>query len=253
MKPQEKILVVDDDKRIYKILCAFYTDYEFIPVYTVEDAKSILETRCDIDLVLVDYRIHDKTGIDIIKEVKRLKLGIGIILMTAYGSKDLVVSLLEEKVDAYIEKPFQEELLRAKINSILEQTHRRRYFTSLEDIIHEVCSFFEQKDSVFYTLKELSFRYSFSEKYFSRMFKQIKGVSFSEFRMELLLKRAIYLLEMTDFNMADIADQLGYENTNAFYKMFKKKIGKTPSEYRISFLQMLILHPFDLMAYLTFN
>ena len=101
----ERILLIDDDIRVSKMLKPMLSEYEFIPVTNAQDGLDLLEKDPSIDMVISDYRLKGLTGIDVLKRVKNMNKGVGVIILTGYGSKDIVIESLEFQADAYIEKP----------------------------------------------------------------------------------------------------------------------------------------------------
>ncbi len=73
-----------------------------------------------------------------------------------------------------------------------------------------------------------------SEPYFSKIFKEELGQNFKDYLTGIRLDKAKELLRDTDATIAAVADQVGYNNTNQFAKMFKKYEGVTPGAYRES-------------------
>ena len=57
-------------------------------------------------------------------------------------------------------------------------------------------------------------------------------MTYSEYLQDIRLKKARQLLEETDLSVADIAEQVGYHNKGYFYKLFTRKYGVTPAQYR---------------------
>lgn len=70
------------------------------------------------------------------------------------------------------------------------------------------------------------------EKQVLRVIKKEYGCSFSEYVHQKRLSVASMMLKHTDMNVSEIARRVGFENDNYFYRVFKKKYGETPSEYR---------------------
>ena len=68
--------------------------------------------------------------------------------------------------------------------------------------------------------------------YISRSFKESTGISFIDYLTDLRIEKSKKMLNESDLNIKDICLKVGYWNTNYFIKVFKKKTGKTPGEYR---------------------
>ncbi len=68
--------------------------------------------------------------------------------------------------------------------------------------------------------------------YFSKIFKRIMGIGFSEYLSEVRLGQAMEQLRDSELSVGDIAVNCGFTNINYFGDFFKKHVGKSPSEYR---------------------
>ena len=82
------------------------------------------------------------------------------------------------------------------------------------------------------TLEVLSDRFNFNAKYLSRLIKHKVGTGFSEYLLNLRMKRAAELLTKTDMDIKAVALEVGYEDQQYFHRIFKKKTGMTPVQYR---------------------
>lgn len=79
---------------------------------------------------------------------------------------------------------------------------------------------------------DLAKAFGYHEKYFSAIFKENTGQSVKKYVDGRKVERAKYLLLNTDALVAEIADNLGYEDVQNFYHVFKKMTSCTPSEFR---------------------
>lgn len=71
-----------------------------------------------------------------------------------------------------------------------------------------------------------------SPAYLSRIFKKTTNTSFTQFVMNIRLEKATEYLKNFDYNIYSISEMVGYTNIYYFYRIFKNKYGRTPSEYR---------------------
>jgi len=81
-------------------------------------------------------------------------------------------------------------------------------------------------------LEELAMQSFISKNYFSRLFKEVTGISFTDYIQNLRVDEACSLLKNTDMKIIDIAHQAGFNDIKFFYEVFKKITGKTPGEFR---------------------
>jgi AraC-like DNA-binding protein len=67
---------------------------------------------------------------------------------------------------------------------------------------------------------------------FTMKFKQFTGLTFIEYKHEAQIKHACRLLRQTDLKIMAVAHEAGFDDVGFFHKVFRKKMGMTPSRYR---------------------
>ncbi|PLS08902.1 response regulator transcription factor [Neobacillus cucumis] len=82
------------------------------------------------------------------------------------------------------------------------------------------------------TLEKAAESLQVSPVYLSRIFKQELGISFVSLVTNLRVKKAISLLNSTDFSILEIAEKVGYDTQHYFSTAFKKVMGVSPNQYR---------------------
>lgn len=81
-------------------------------------------------------------------------------------------------------------------------------------------------------LETVADRYYYSKTHICRLFLQNTGKSFTNFLIDIKIGKACSMLETTDMTVGEISEFLGYESVEYFYRLFKRKKGVTPKEYR---------------------
>lgn len=119
-----KILIVDDNESIRKILSEFLETRNYT-VWSVASGKACLEiiTKEDFDLILLDIKMRGMDGIEVLKELNLLKLSIPIIMMSAHGRSGTAKEVMMKGAFNYIEKPFEVEQLFKMISDALASKH----------------------------------------------------------------------------------------------------------------------------------
>jgi len=84
------------------------------------------------------------------------------------------------------------------------------------------------------TLEEIGKLFHIAPNYLSRRFKKCTGESFIQYINRKRIEKAIELLERTEIKVVTIAEMVGFQDNQYFHKLFKKKIGVTPIEYRMN-------------------
>ncbi len=121
VEPRKRVLVVDDDAGMRESLAAAIEDQGWEPetVATGEAALARLKTDPP-DAVILDERMQDIKGRDVLRVIRRWCPEVAVLFLTAYGDGELLRELLDLGVDAYCDKPFQLEELLRKLRRILE-------------------------------------------------------------------------------------------------------------------------------------
>lgn len=118
-----KILVVDDESRIRKIIKDFLVREGYV-VCEAEDGEAALDIFCsnnDIDLIIMDVMMPKMDGWQLCKEVRKLSK-VPILMLTAKGEEQDELKGFELGVDEYISKPFSPKILTARVNALLRRT-----------------------------------------------------------------------------------------------------------------------------------
>ncbi|HBB30227.1 MAG TPA: DNA-binding response regulator, partial [Clostridiales bacterium] len=121
MDTNKKILVVDDEVKIVKILKAYLekSGYDVLVSYTGKEAIDIFEKN-DVALVLLDLMLPDLMGENVCKAV-RAKSRVPIIMITAKTDEKSLIKGLNIGADDYIIKPFSPKEVIARIDAVLRR------------------------------------------------------------------------------------------------------------------------------------
>lgn len=84
------------------------------------------------------------------------------------------------------------------------------------------------------TLLELSEKLNQPDYKFSKFIKIHTKMTFKELLKEKKLSKAVELIKLTEYLIIEIIEFVGYENPTYLYKIFKKKFGMTPREYKMN-------------------
>ncbi|PID58816.1 hypothetical protein CSB45_02115 [candidate division KSB3 bacterium] len=117
-----KILIVDDEEDVLDFLRTTFEKHGYKTMQALS-AQACLEGLSSFrpDVILLDYNLPDLSGLEVLKRIREIVPGVGVVLMTAYGDEDLAISAIGEQVDAYVRKPFLVE----QILSLVEQAVER--------------------------------------------------------------------------------------------------------------------------------
>ncbi len=106
-KKAKTILVVDDDVENTRSYSEILTDlcYRVITRSDVNSALELLRNEKEVDLVITDYRMPGKTGLDFIMALRKIYPDIPVIMLTAYGDLDSYLRSMSLGAFEYVNKP----------------------------------------------------------------------------------------------------------------------------------------------------
>ncbi|RLA80458.1 MAG: sigma-54-dependent Fis family transcriptional regulator [Deltaproteobacteria bacterium] len=127
-----KVLVVEDEREMQRALEAVLEGCG-LRVSTAEDGlHAVTKFKQDLyDLVIADVRMPRMSGLELLKEIKRISPLTPVVLLTAYGTVEGAVNAMKEGAFDYIEKPFSPEVLEEVVKRALasrpeEEKQKRR-------------------------------------------------------------------------------------------------------------------------------
>ena len=115
---EKRILIVDDDEKLLKLLKEFLESYAF-NVLTSIDGSDVMNTirKESPDMVILDIMLPYKNGLDVLREIRGL-FTVPVIMLTAKGEDTDRIIGLELGADDYLPKPFNPRELLARMNAV---------------------------------------------------------------------------------------------------------------------------------------
>ena len=127
------LLVVDDEPPILSLVVRYATaaGFEVVTATGGRQALDLLQQR-PADVVMVDLRMPEINGLDVLREVRSRVPGCEVILMTGYADVQSAVEAIKLGARDYLAKPFEPDRLRDLLSSVQQETKRRRNLIALE-------------------------------------------------------------------------------------------------------------------------
>lgn len=128
-----RVLILEDEVSLREILRLILDDFN----YQVEEAGTLEEARGklkegEFDLVLVDLRLPDGSGMEVVREIKEKTPETEVIIITAFASTETVKEAFELGVYDYVEKPFNLDDLKLLIRNVSEKISLKKSLSSSE-------------------------------------------------------------------------------------------------------------------------
>ena len=132
-----RVIICDDEVEILRYLSKILTAKGFeLEVFSSGTAlMSSLESRnlVDSDLLLLDVKMPDIDGIEILQRVKKMKLEIPVVIMTAYASINSAIEAMKLGAYDYVTKPFPKEKIFGILEKVLERKALLKENSALKD------------------------------------------------------------------------------------------------------------------------
>ena len=118
----EKILVIDDDAHILEVIQMRLRAWGYSVIIASTGKKALAALAADaFNLAIVDLRLEDESGIELMEELIRHTPNLPIIILTAHGSIESAVEAMKRGAYSYLTKPFNSEDLLLHIKNALEK------------------------------------------------------------------------------------------------------------------------------------
>lgn len=258
---KETLLLVEDNRELRYFLKTIFSPY-FNLVEAANGAVGFnIAKEVLPDVIISDVMMPEKDGIQMMRELREemSTSHIPLVLLTAKSTVENKIEGIESGADDYITKPFSAAYLKARIFNLLAQRKKLQalYCASLlntstesegnkkEEIVpvlsandklfmERLIKFIEDNlDNGNLMIADLAQESGMSRSVFFNKLKTLTGLSPVEFLREMRIKKAAQLILADEGNMAQIAYQVGFNDSHYFSKCFKQVYGVTPTEYKL--------------------
>lgn len=246
-----RILVIEDHFDFRKILVDDLSDYE---IYEATDGKDGWKKALALhpDVIVSDISMPILDGLALTRKIrddKRTK-HIPVILLTALESEDDHIRGLLAGANDFISKPYKTDLLKSKIESLLQLKNSSKEvyskqieFTSTPEAITSentrlLCQIndyiTENISNENLSVNDMSVSLGLSRATLYHRMLALTGLSPVEYIREVKLEKSMTLLEKSGLSVSEVAYRIGFSTPNYFSKVFRNKYGKSPSEVKKS-------------------
>jgi len=258
--PQGRLLIVEDNQALREYLEAILSPaYRVHCVKNGREALSWLEQNGAgaLDLIISDVMMPEMDGFTLLEKLKednRYQL-LPVIMLTALARRESRLRALRIGVDDYLLKPFEEEELLARIQSLLrnyqlrseepdpaEGTEREAEQEALgtrpesEEELEWLAKMeritLERLGDTNFKVGDLADDLSVSTRQLFRRVKQLTGLTPNQYLQEARLEAARRMLEQKRFSsVKSVAYEVGFKDTRYFSRQYKARFGRLPSGY----------------------
>lgn len=248
-KKKYKILVVEDNFELRTFLKDNLDQkYNVLEAANGKDGLQLVRDQMP-DIVVSDVMMPFMNGIDLCKNIKSdIKTShIPVILLTVLNSINNQVEGFEIGADDYITKPFNLNLLEARIFNLIETRKKlvkkfieeikpdpKRYShnTLDEKFIQKAVEVVEKNlSNIEFSAEDFADQTGMSRSNLHIKLKALTNQSATEFIRLIRLKKAAELLSVNKYNISEVSFMVGFNSISYFNRCFKQQFNLTPSEF----------------------
>jgi signal transduction histidine kinase/ligand-binding sensor domain-containing protein/DNA-binding response OmpR family regulator len=246
---KKAILLVDDNTEMLRYLRHLLGGMYL--VYEAESGEAGLQMahRHMPDIIISDVVMNGISGVEFCRTLKAdMELShIPVVLLTATTSSDTKLQGIECGAEDYITKPFEKELLLARVANILKsRSTLQQYFldtvtlrkntvkvpAEYRQFLERCMEIIEKEiDNDRFTIKEFTQKMGMSHSGLYKKIRLVSGLSANAFVRHIRLRRAALLLLSSNININEACYSVGINDPKYFRIQFHKLFGMNPSEY----------------------
>jgi two-component system response regulator GlrR len=135
-EPRPHVLIIDDEQEICELL-AMRLEHNHYRVTTANDGPSGLDVleRRHVDAIILDLRLGEENGLDVLSEVQKRSPDIPVVILTAHGTIETAVEAMKRGAYGFLTKPFHDHELLQKLAHAVESSSLRREVAGLRQAV----------------------------------------------------------------------------------------------------------------------
>jgi two-component system response regulator YesN len=251
---RKTIMIVDDEPLtrtgIQKTLEAWSAGrYQILCAENGVEALEMLNSR-PVNLLITDIRMPEVSGLQVVESMQKKGHKPVVIIISGHPDFQYAQTAIQLGVINYLLKPINKRKLLNAVEQALKIDENRERVEAMEKMVDprlmhaktenlhfsppvkEAIRYVEERLQTPLGLREVANHIHLNPSYFSALFKEQTNLTFSEYVTRSRLQKAKELLLQTKLPVSEIAEQIGYQTSKYFIKLFKEYEGKSPSQYR---------------------
>jgi YesN/AraC family two-component response regulator len=237
-------LLVDGEEGIHGPLARWLGDVcEVRAVETAREAHRVIARLGALALVILEARLPDTSGLQLLSEVRALRPSVPVIMLTRFGSEALCAEAFRRGIADYFPKPPNRTSLVACARRLLaprgeadagEASDRilAEWSGSTEAKIRRAAAYIDTHLAEPVPLARVADEVGLGRFTLSHAFTTIMKMSFRQYVQHLRIEKVKALLAQRRCSITEIAHAVGYADLARLDKVFRATTGMSPSEYR---------------------
>jgi len=263
MKRSYGLLIVDDHRFIRESIRQS-VDWERLRVTIVGEAQNGADAyeqvlRLKPDIVITDIRMPSLEGLDLVEKLQSVRLRPEVIVITGFQEFEYAQRALRLGVCDLVLKPIKNEELIAAVQKAIDhleseaaQAEKAMMLPTDNSMVNaaassgeslglltiSMLSFISLHCAENITLESVADKFQISAGYASRLITKATGRGFAQFLCDARIEVAKRLLADPRMRIKEIVYQSGFSEYSYFRKIFKKRVGCSPQQYRLNLVKL---------------
>ncbi|WP_459489130.1 two-component regulator propeller domain-containing protein [Aquirufa sp. ROCK-SH2] len=245
------VLIVDDHEEMRQFIADIFTDkFQILQAERGEEALEMAMTYLP-DVVITDWMMPGMSGVNLCRALRQNSKTnhIPILILTSKSTQESQIEGMQAGADDFVSKPFNADILEIRVKKLLETKERLRKNLQKQLVQKELSSssalvfedsllqkatqiVIENMSNPEFDVEDLEKSLDMSKMQLYRKLKNLTSFAGNEFIRSIRLREAKSKLESSDFNISEIAYQVGFNDPAYFTRAFKKQYGKSPKEFQ---------------------
>lgn len=244
-----EILIVEDNSDIANVVCSTLgTSYNYRKAANGKVGLTMAQEKAP-DLIISDIMMPVMDGLEMCRKLRKniTTATTPIILLTAKESIEIEKESARLNIDSFITKPFDPDILKLKVESIIAKNKKIEEKMRLETLaspkmvditsvnekfLSDITAIIEENISNSeFNVNELSRLSDYSVKQLYRKIKQLTGYSPVDYIKSIRMKKAAMLLSQKKFTIAEVMYMVGFSSHSYFSKCFQVFFDMTPRQF----------------------
>lgn len=248
-KKLDTLLIIEDNEDMRKYICSLFNKQYIVFEAADGEVGLLLATEKQPNLIISDVMMPVKDGFTCCREIRSQPQTshIPIIMLTAKAEDADVLNGTQIGVDDYMMKPFNPELLQAKVRSLIIQRRRLKQIYTKSLMLKQRSDSEKVKEDPFmqqviqiietnianeaFDVNMLAEQLNMSYPTLYRKIKQHTSLSTLEVIRSIRMSKAASLIMEHKYSIQEIVEKVGFSDPNTFRKYFINQFGVPPSKY----------------------
>ncbi|MCX6078096.1 MAG: ATP-binding protein [Chloroflexi bacterium] len=231
---RQNILVVDDDPNVLDMHVRILESLVNCQIIRATNGKKALEIMQSqhISLVLLDLMMPEMDGFEVLRIMRGQETtrSVPVIVLSAQILTASDMLRLQEGVAAVLGKGlFSMKEVLSQVEAAL--SHSKRLGSQATRTVRQAMAYIHEHYAESITRSELAGYLAVSDRYLTRCFHQEMGITPVTYLNRYRIRKARELIEKRTFSITDVAQMVGFSDSNYFGRVFREEVGVSPSAY----------------------